>query len=186
MEDAETHATVGQCAQAREEVATGLALSRDNTTLEHASRTLGLCGAEREALELSTELATRFPEATLTNRLALPLTAAAIAIQRGDAERVLELLEPVRRFDHAPSAEFWPAYLRGQAYLRLKNAPAAAAEFSAVIGHRGEVPASMLYPLSYLGLARAAVLSNDTANARAVRPLPRALEERGCCSAPGD
>jgi eukaryotic-like serine/threonine-protein kinase len=166
MEDAETHATVGQCAQAREEVATGLALSRDNTTLEHASRTLGLCGAEREALELSTELATRFPEATLTNRLALPLTAAAIAIQRGDAERVLELLEPVRRFDHAPSAEFWPAYLRGQAYLRLKNAPAAAAEFSAVIGHRGEVPASMLYPLSYLGLARAAVLSNDTANAR--------------------
>src|SRR5580765_7356419 len=166
MEDAETHATVGQCAQAREEVATGLALSRDNTTLEHASRTLGLCGAEREALELSTELATRFPEATLTNRLALPLTAAAIAIQRGDAERVLELLEPVRRFDHAPSAEFWPAYLRGQAYLRLKNAAAAAAEFSAVIGHRGEVPASMLYPLSYLGLARAAVLSNDTANAR--------------------
>jgi tetratricopeptide (TPR) repeat protein len=166
MEDAETHATVGQCAQAREEAATGLALSRDNTTLEHASRTLGLCGAEREALELSTELATRFPEATLTNRLALPLTAAAIAIQRGDAARVLELLEPVRRFDHAPSAEFWPAYLRGQAYLRLKNAPAAAAEFSAVIGHRGEVPASMLYPLSYLGLARAAVLSNDTANAR--------------------
>ena len=166
MEDAETHATVGQCAQAREEVATGLALSRDNTTLEHASRTLGLCGAEREALELSTELATRFPEATLTNRLALPLTAAAIAIQRGDAARVLELLEPVRRFDHAPSAEFWPAYLRGQAYLRLKNASAAAAEFSAVIGHRGEVPASMLYPLSYLGLARAAVLSNDTANAR--------------------
>jgi len=56
--------------------------------------------------------------------------------------------------------------LRGEAYLRLKNARAAAAEFGAVIGHRGEVPASMLYPLSYLGLARAAVLSNDTTNAR--------------------
>jgi tetratricopeptide (TPR) repeat protein len=166
MEDAETHATVGQCAQAREEVSTGLALSRDNNTLEHASRTLGLCGAEREALELSTELARRFPEATLTNRLAVPLTAAAIAVQRGDAERALELLEPVRRYDHAPSAEFWPAYLRGEAYLHLKNGHAAAAEFGTVIGHRGEVPASMLYPLSYLGLARAAVLSKDTANAR--------------------
>jgi eukaryotic-like serine/threonine-protein kinase len=166
IEDAETQANVGQCAEVRSEVATGLALTRDNTALEHASRTLALCGAEREALDLSNELAKRFPDATLTNRLALPVTAATIALARGDAERTIELLEPVKRFDHAPSAEFWPAYLRGQAYLRLKNGAAAAAEFRKVVEHRGEVPASMLYPLSYLGLARAAALSNDTATAR--------------------
>jgi predicted sulfurtransferase len=40
MEDAETHATVGQCAEATREVPSGLALSRDNATLEHASRAL--------------------------------------------------------------------------------------------------------------------------------------------------
>jgi ATP/maltotriose-dependent transcriptional regulator MalT len=165
-ESAETHAIVGQCAEARDEISAALSLSRDNSTLEHASRTLALCGAEREAVDLSGELARRFPEATLTNRLAAPLTAATIAIRRGDAGRALELLEPVRRFDHAPSAEFWPAYLRGQAYLQLKNGQAAAAEFDAVIARRGEVPASMLYPLSYLGRARAAALSNDAAAAR--------------------
>ena len=35
--------------------------------------------------------------------------------------RALELLEPVKPYDHAPSAEFWPAYLRGQAYLQLRD-----------------------------------------------------------------
>jgi hypothetical protein len=164
--DAEMHAIVGQCGEARNEVSTGLALSRDNGRLEQASRALALCGAESEAMELSSELAKRFPAAIFTNRLAIPLTAAVVAIQRGDARRALELLEPVRRFDHAPSAEFWPAYLRGQVYLRLKNGQAAAAEFRSVIAHRGEVPATMLYPLSYLGLARAAVLTNDIATAR--------------------
>ena len=166
IEDAEVHAIVGQCREARNEISAGLALSRDNGTLEHAGRALAICGAEREALELSSELAKRFPEAIFTNRLQIPLTAAAIAVERGDAARAIELLEPVRRFDHAPSAEFWPSYLRGQAYLRLKNGPAAAAEFRNIIAHRGEVPASKLYPLSHLGLARASALANDTATAR--------------------
>ena len=166
IEDAEVHAIVGQCSEARSEVSAGLMLSRDNGTLEHASRALATCGAEREAQELSSELTKTFPEAIFTNRLQIPLTAAAAAIQRGEAARAIELLEPVRRFDHAPSAEFWPAYLRGQAYLRLKNGQAAAAEFRSVIAHRGEVPASILYPLSHLGLARASALSHDTETAR--------------------
>jgi hypothetical protein len=89
-----------------------------------------------------------------------------VALERGNGARAIELLQPVRRFDHAPSGEFWPAYLRGQAYLQLKNGQAAAAEFRNIIAHRGEVPASMLYPLSHLGLARASALSHDTETAR--------------------
>ena len=166
IDDAEMHALVGQCSDARTEVSAGLALSRDNGTLEHAGRALAICGAEREALELSSELAKGFPEAVFTNRLAIPVIAAAVALQRGDAARAVEFLEPVRRFDHAPSGEFWPAYLRGHAYLRLKNGRAAAAEFRNIIAHRGEVPASMLYPLSHLGLARASALAQDTETAR--------------------
>ena len=37
----------------------------------------------------------------------------------------------------------------------MKNNAAAAAEFQGILDRRGEVPTSMLYPLSYLGLARA-------------------------------
>ena len=75
---------------------------------------------------LSDELAARFPDATLTTRIQLPVTAAALALQRGEPARALELLEPVKPYDHAPAAEFWPAYLRGQAYLQLKDGRAAA------------------------------------------------------------
>jgi tetratricopeptide (TPR) repeat protein len=166
MEDAETHAIVGQCAEARAEVAGSLALSRDNSTLERGSRVLALCSADREASLLMDELAKRFPDATLTIHMALPITAAALALQSGNPPRALELLESVRRYDRAPSAEFWPAYLRGQAYLQLEDAQSATAEFRRILDHRGEVPTSALYPLASLGLARAAVLGNDTSTAQ--------------------
>jgi tetratricopeptide (TPR) repeat protein len=166
MEDAENHAIVGQCAEARRDVSTGLELGRDNGTLERAGRVLALCGAGREALSLSSEVAKRFPDATLTNRVSLPVTAAAVAIEQADPARALALLEPVRRYDHAPSAEFWPAYLRGQAYLQLKDGRAAASEFQNIVTHRGEVPVSVLYPLAHLGLARAEAMSDDRDKAR--------------------
>jgi eukaryotic-like serine/threonine-protein kinase len=166
MEDAEIHAIVGQCADARHEVPVGLELSRDNLTLERASRVLALCGVEREAMNLSNELAKRFPEATLTLRVSLPVTAAALALQRHDAAQALDALEPVRPYDRVPSGEFWPSYLRGQAYLQQKNGQAAATQFQSILDRRGEVPGSVLYPLAHLGLARAAVLTGDTARAR--------------------
>jgi tetratricopeptide (TPR) repeat protein len=166
MEDAETHAIVGQCDEARRDVSAGLALGRDNATVERASRVLALCGDGREALALSAEVATRFPDATFTNGVAVPVTAAALALAQHDAERARTLLEPVRRYDHAPSAEFWPAYLRGQAYLQLKDGAAAATEFRSILDHRGEVPITVLYPLAHLGRARAAVLTKDTETAR--------------------
>jgi tetratricopeptide (TPR) repeat protein len=155
LDDAEMHAVVGQCLEARSEVEAGLALSRDNATVDQGSRVLALCGAAGEARTLSNELAARFPEATLVMRLARPVTAAILALQQGDAARAIALLEPVRRYDHAPTGKFWSRYVRGQAYLALRNGRAAADEFRSIVDRRGEVPTSMLYALSHLGLARA-------------------------------
>ena len=107
-----SHAVVGQCAEARREAAAAIGLSRDNFTLESAARALAWCGADAEASNLSRELARRFPEAILTTHVILPVIAAATAIKVGQPARALELLEPVRRFDHSPVAEFWPAYLQ--------------------------------------------------------------------------
>ena len=98
--------------------------------------------------------------------MSLPVTAAAVAIGQGEPARGLALLEPVRRYDHTPSAGFWPAYLRGQAYLQLKDGRAAESEFQSIVTHRGEVPVSVLYPLAHVGLARAAMLNNETDKAR--------------------
>src|SRR4029077_18114599 len=105
-------------------------------------------------------------EATLTVHVALPVTAALLAIERGEPARGVEQLESVRRYDHAPSLEFWSLYTRGLAYLRLKDRRAAAVEFKNIVDHQSEVPAAMLYPLARLGLARAAAMVNDTETAR--------------------
>jgi len=165
MEDAESHAIAGECADARREIAAGLELGRDNFTLERAGRVQSLCGGG-EGANLAGELADRFPDATLTARIQLPVAAAALALQRGEPARALGLLASVRPYDHAPSSEFWPAYLRGQAHLQLKNGRAAATEFQSILEHRGEAPTSPLYPLAHLGLGRAAVLTGNVDEAR--------------------
>jgi hypothetical protein len=143
-----------------------LELSRDNFTLERGSRALALCGAEDAALNLTRELTSRFPSATLTTRLQVPVTAAIGAARRGDSARALQLLEAVAPYDDVPAAEFWPSYLRGQAYLRLKQPREAVAQFGHITDHRGEAPTSPLYSLSLLGSARASALAGDLDAAR--------------------
>jgi eukaryotic-like serine/threonine-protein kinase len=166
MENAELHAIAGRCADAEREIAGGLELSRDNFTLERASRVFALCGVADQASNLSSELRSRFPSATLTIRLQLPVTAAALAVRRGEFGRAIELLDPVKPYDHAPAAEFWPAYLRGNAYLGLKNGRAAAVQFQSILDHRGEAPTSPLYELARQELGRTAALTGTDEKAR--------------------
>jgi eukaryotic-like serine/threonine-protein kinase len=165
-QDAVSHAVVRRCAEARGEALGAVDRSRDKYTLESAGRALAWCGSTAEAENLSHELAQRFPDAILTTRLILPVIAAATAIRSGAPARGLELLEAVRPLEHSPEAEFWPAYLRGEAHLQLKHGAEAAAEFRSIIEHRGEGADSPLYPLAHLGLARALAASGDSAVAR--------------------
>jgi tetratricopeptide (TPR) repeat protein len=89
---------------------------------------------------------------------------AQIELNRGNAAQALQLLEPARKYE--VYGDFWPQYLRGQAYLKLKNGAQAATEFKSIVDHRGWYPLSPLYPLAHLGLARAAALNSDNAKAR--------------------
>jgi Tfp pilus assembly protein PilF len=166
LEDAEVHAIAGDCAVAREEVTEGLAASRDNETLERGSRALALCGHDAEAQELLVQLAERFPESTLTNRVAIPLTTAIVALNRRDPLRALEALEPAQSYDDAPTFGSWARYVRGQANLQRGDAAAARSSFQAILDHRGEAPVSMLYALAHVGLAKAATLNGDATSAR--------------------
>jgi eukaryotic-like serine/threonine-protein kinase len=165
MEAAEARAIVGECADITRTVTEGLALSRDNFTLERASRTLALCGNEG-ARALLDELGRRYPDATLTGRIHRPVIAAIAALKNGNAAGALELLEGVRPYEHAPAAELWPPYLRGEALLHLKDGARASRAFQEVLGRRGEAPTSPLYALAQLGRARAAVGAGDLNDAR--------------------
>jgi hypothetical protein len=111
-------------------------------------------------------LSDRYPEATLTQRFQIPLARAALAVRRGDAAGALELLEPLKPYDHSMTAEFWPQYLRGQAYLLARDGRSAAAQFQGIVEHPGEQPVSPLYGLAILGKARGLAMAGDAVQAR--------------------
>jgi hypothetical protein len=60
----------------------------------------------------------------------------------------------------------YPAYLRGLAYLQLKQGALAAAEFQKVLDHSGLGGGFVTGALAKLQLARAQVLTHDTKAAR--------------------
>ena len=133
-------------------------------SLTRSAIALSLCGDIGAAQSLVDELTKRYPKDTLINSIWLPVIRAAIELNRNNPVQAVQLLEATRRYEAA--AEFWPQYLRGQAYLRQQKGAEAAVEFQKILAHRGEAPLSVLYPLAHLGLARAAALTGDTTKAR--------------------
>jgi eukaryotic-like serine/threonine-protein kinase len=157
-------AVLGACQQARAAAAQGLKLARGRVTLPRAALALALCGETNQAKPLVDELTKLYPEDTLINSLWLPAINAAVALQGGNATQAIEQLQTASRYEAA--AEFWPQYLRGQAYLQLRRGAEATTEFQKILAERGQAPLSVLYPLAQLGLARAAVLAADAAGSR--------------------
>ena len=156
-------ALFGDCQLSRANVTQALKLERGRATLPRAALALALCGEANQVKPLIDELTKRYPQDTMINSTWLPVIRAALELQRGNAKQAIEELQPALRYQAA--AEFWPQYLRGQALLQLKQGEAAV-EFQEILSHRGQAPLSPLYPLAYLGLARAAALTGDIAQSR--------------------
>ena len=123
------------------------------------------------------ELAAAFPLDTLVQRYWLPSIRAAVALQRKDPNRAIELLKDAEGIElsadllSSVQAFLCPAYLRGEAYLMLRDGNAAAAEFQKFIDHRGLVGNFPWGALARLGLARAYGLDavkDSAARARAL------------------
>jgi eukaryotic-like serine/threonine-protein kinase len=99
---------------------------------------------------------------------------AAIELDRGNAGQTIELLRDTARYELGelyPASMLqgflYPAWLRGQAYLRLRQGAAATVEFQKFLDHRGIVRLCPLGALAHLGLARAYSLQGDTVKAKA-------------------
>jgi tetratricopeptide (TPR) repeat protein len=155
--DARADALSGNCATTRQ--------------LRRPALTLALCGDVTGAEKLAAETSKRLPNGTIWNAVQLPEIRAAIEIHRGQPGRAVELLASASPYERAyPEA----VYLRGLAYLRLHKGSEAAAEFQKILDHKGASWAStwrfpnwgLYYSISYLGLARASVLSGEPAKAR--------------------
>jgi predicted Zn-dependent protease len=157
-------AVTGNCQQAREDVARASALSRTDVSFSRIGIALALCSELGQAQSLADEYAKQFPKDTLVNAVWLPAIRAAIEIRRNNPAQAIQFLQSASRYDR--TGDYWPEYLRGQAYLAQHAGSEAATEFQKILDRRGLAPTSVLYPLAHLGLARAAALAGDTAKAR--------------------
>src|SRR5262249_18646665 len=94
----------------------------------------------------------------------VPMIRATIELRHNNREVALGLLQ--QSVPYESIGFFNTLWMEGQAYLQLKDAPEAAAEFQKIIEHRGWNVLSSFWPLAHLGLARAVTLSGDAAKAR--------------------
>jgi tetratricopeptide (TPR) repeat protein len=157
-------AVFGDCTKTRAAAGESLTFERNQVSLTRLTLALALCGAAPQAQSVMEELVNSYPKDTLVNGLWLPTIRAAVELQRNNPTEAIQLLEGPRRYEAA--AEFWPQYVRGQAFLSLKAGNESAAEFQKILDHRGEAALSVLYPLAHLGLARALSLTGDREKSR--------------------
>jgi eukaryotic-like serine/threonine-protein kinase len=158
------NAILGNCARAKDLSAKALALSHEQANLVNTANAYAACGQAAQVQPLLDELNRRFPTDSLVNAVLAPIIRAQLELSRNNPAQALQSLEQARKFD--VFGDFWPQYLRGQAYLKQNNGGQAAVEFQEIVNHRGWYRVSPLYPLAQVGLARAAVLNGDMAGAR--------------------
>ncbi len=137
-----------------------------------ATLALALVGDRERTVEFVDALRSRFPQDTVVQFNYVPTIYAQIALIDGDPARAIEFLKTTSAYELgiAASSNFsdymYPVYVRGQAYLAAHQGEAAAGEFQKILNWPGVVLNEPIYPLAYLGLARAKAMAGQTAEAR--------------------
>jgi tetratricopeptide (TPR) repeat protein len=131
-------------------------------------------GEPLRAGQLADKLQSRFPLDTALNRYWLPCIRSGVELNARDPVKAIEILKVASAYELGnplPQAEMgaflYPVYLRGQAYVQLRQGKEAEEEFRKFLDHRGITFNSVLGPLAYLGIARAYRLQGDSVKARA-------------------
>ena len=157
--------------QARGEANAAVKLAPTRDARAMAALAMARAGDTAAAQKLASELDKTFPLDTLVQRYWLPTIRAAVALERQDPNRAIELLELARTLELSEptnlAMSLCPVYLRGEAYLMLHDGNRATAEFQKFIDHRGLVVNFPWGALARLGLARAYAIQGDTAKAKA-------------------
>jgi len=161
----------GNREQARADAEAALKLAQGRNVQPMAALALARAGDMARAEKLAAELDKRSPQNTVVQRYWLPTIRAAVALQRKNPSRAVELLQAASTVELGQPTNFsvflCPVYLRGEAYLMLHDGNAAAAEFQKFIDHRGVVVNFPWGALARLGLARAYAMQENTVKARA-------------------
>jgi serine/threonine protein kinase/tetratricopeptide (TPR) repeat protein len=167
--DASCITETGNPTLGRQVASQALASSDDRDTRTKAAYILARAGDAGRSQKLIEQQAKQFPSDTLQNSVWLPVARATNLIranQPGQAVDVLEAAAPYEFGSPPEGAIYWPMYVRGEAYLKLRNGAKAATEYQKILDHHGIAPNSPLYSLALLGLGRSYALQGDSAKAK--------------------
>ena len=159
-------AMAGNAALAKQQAQAGLALSNGRDVEAYSAIALALAGDSAQATRLADDLTKRFPEDTMVQSGFLPMIHGTNALESGNGAKAVESLAAAAPYELSTHFPGYPAYFRGQGYLKLGQGNAAAAEFQKIVDHPGVVQNDAVGAFAHLGLARAYALSGDKQKAR--------------------
>lgn len=164
-------AEFGNGANARKMADQALSLSSGRDVALLAGLAYARAGDNSKSEKLADKLDRAFPVDTIIQGYWLPTLRAAIELNKSNAKRALELLQPAVTYELGEPPQFqcgtiYPAYIRGLAYLKLGEGEQAAVEFQKFREHAGLVLNFPLGALGHLQEARAKALSGNQSAAR--------------------
>ncbi len=167
-------ALFGNLEAARRQAALAMAHSKGRDVRYGAALALAYAGDAARARALTDDLGKRFPQDTIVRFNYLPALHAKLALDTGKAAEVLETLRAATPYELGATTAstfgwtaLYPVDVRGEACLAAHQGSEAAAEFQKILDHPGIVLNEPIGALARLGLARALVLTGNTAKARA-------------------
>ncbi len=162
-------AEIGRAEQAQLQITDALGKSQDRANVIYAAFALARAGKTEQAEKMAEFIGQSFPSDFSVQAFLLPCVKAAIKLSEKDPSAALAILQPVEPYDFAFTDAFdyaYPAYLRGLAYLQLKQGRLAADQFRKVLTHPGIGKGFVTGSLSMLQLARALELAQDSSAAQ--------------------
>ena len=170
-------ALFGNVSTARQRALDALALSKSRDAEYEVAFELAFSGDVSRSQELTEDLSRRFPEDTIVRFMYAPTIRALVALNHNQPSKAVELLQTTISYEGGTPIEggsefllgagsFYPAYVRGLAYLAAHQGAEGAAEFQKILDHRGVVLCDPIGVLAHLQLGRAYALSGEKTRAK--------------------
>ena len=170
-------ALFGNVSTARQRALDALALSKSRDAEYEVAFELAFSGDVSRSQELTEDLSRRYPEDTMVRFTYAPTIRALVALNHNQPSKAVELLQTTISYEGGTPIEggsefllgagsFYPAYVRGLAYLAAHQGAEAAAEFQKILDHRGVVLCDPIGVLAHLQLGRAYALSGEKTRAK--------------------
>ncbi len=173
-------ALYGNNAAARRGATQVLDVAKGRHVTYAAAVALALAGDNARAQVITDDLDRGFPEDTSVRFTYVPALRALSALRSAnDPSRAIDVLRSAATYEFAqPGISFYgagggsfgamyPTFVRGEAFLALRNGAAAVAEFQKILDHPGVVLEDPMGALARIQLARAWSLSGNASKARA-------------------